>query len=63
MTLRDKIKLVMESCKLTTISTVSQNNGKPQSALIAFAENNDLELFFQTSNMSRKYQNLVSSIT
>jgi hypothetical protein len=46
MALQNKIKLVMEDSKLATISTVNQANGKPQSALIAFAENDNLVLFF-----------------
>lgn len=31
---------------------------QPESALMAYAENDDLTLFFQTSDQSRKFQNL-----
>lgn len=61
MELRNKIKKVLEANKLTIISTVDQANDKPESALIAFVENDNLELFFQTSNKTRKYHNLLSN--
>lgn len=43
---------------LTVISTVDIGDSKPESAVIAFAENDNLELVFGTSNTTRKYKNL-----
>ncbi len=59
--IRDKIRRVLEANTLTTISTIDHESSKPQSALIAYAENSDLELYFQTSNKTRKYRNLLSN--
>ena len=57
MDLQNKIKLALGGNKLATISTVDIANTKPQSALVAFVENDKLELYFQTSNKTRKYRN------
>jgi uncharacterized protein YhbP (UPF0306 family) len=45
--------------KLAIISTVS--NEKPESAVLAFGETENLELIFGTSNTTRKYKNLKSN--
>ena len=51
----------LKSNKLATLATIRANTTKPQSALIAFAELPSLELVFQTSEDSRKYQNLIAN--
>lgn len=48
----------IKSQRLTVISTVDTDNNKPEAACIAFAEKDNLDLIFGTSNKSRKYQNL-----
>lgn len=58
MALSEKIKAAFASNKLATISTVDESSMSPESALIAFVEGNELELYFQTSNRTRKYKNI-----
>ncbi|MBX4198328.1 pyridoxamine 5'-phosphate oxidase family protein [Candidatus Parcubacteria bacterium] len=53
-----KILAFIKGHKLTVISTVDVGGDKPESAVIAFAEKDTLELIFGTSTKSRKYQNL-----
>lgn len=55
-TIQDHLK----ANKLMTISTLAADTetGKPQSALVAFAELPSLEILFQTVEYSRKYRNL-----
>lgn len=43
---------------MATISTVAQGSAQPESALIAFAETEDLEIIFETFVDTRKWQNL-----
>jgi len=43
---------------MATISTIDQTTMKPESALIAFAELDNLELIFETFYDTRKYNNL-----
>lgn len=40
------------------ISTLHQDTGAPESAVIAFAETSDFQLIFQTFNTARKYKNI-----
>ncbi len=47
----------MVSEKFTTISTVGRNS-KPESALIAFVEDESLRIYFQTGTGTRKFTNL-----
>lgn len=51
----------MKACRLTVISTVDSEGNRPEAACIAFAEKENLELIFGTSNRSRKYKNLQSN--
>ncbi|MEK7571497.1 MAG: pyridoxamine 5'-phosphate oxidase family protein [Patescibacteria group bacterium] len=46
---------------LATIATVNPKNLKPESALIAFAELENLEILFITLEGSRKYTNLLQN--
>lgn len=52
-----KINDFISQCPLAVISTVDALNGV-ESALIAFTQNNKLELYFMTFVDSRKYVNL-----
>lgn len=61
MLLQDKIKKVLANNTLAVISSVTAAGKKPQSALVAFIENDTLELFFQTPNKTRKYRNLTAN--
>lgn len=53
-----KIHDYIHSCPLAVISTIDVSNKHSQSALIAFTENGQLELYFMTFVDSRKYINL-----
>ncbi len=44
--------------RLTVVSTIDNANNHPESAVVAFAETENLELIFGTSNLTRKYKNL-----
>lgn len=55
---RGRILDFMGQHKLTVISTVDNENNRPEAACIAFAEKENLDLIFGTSNTSRKYKNL-----
>lgn len=43
---------------MATIATVDNNTAQPESALIAFAELDNLEIIFETFVNTRKYRNL-----
>lgn len=47
----------LNSQELAIISSISLE-GNPQSALVGFGEQENLELIFGTNNLSRKYKNL-----
>lgn len=53
-----KINDYIHKCPLAVISTIDTFNNGSQSALIAFTENDELELYFMTFVDSRKYINL-----
>ncbi|MCC2630841.1 MAG: Pyridoxamine 5-phosphate oxidase [Candidatus Paceibacter sp.] len=53
-----KILNFLKNHTLTVISTIDERGEKPESAVIAFAEKENLELIFATSNTTRKYKNL-----
>jgi general stress protein 26 len=55
---KNKILAFLGKHSLTVISTIDVGMEKPESAVIAFAETDTLELIFGTSNMSRKYANI-----
>lgn len=55
---KSKIKDLLNSHQLTVISTIDSGQQKPESAVIAFAEKDDLSLIFGTSNKTRKYKNI-----
>ncbi len=56
--IKDKILKFISKQTLTVISTIDIGGVKPESAVIAFAENENLEIVFGTSNKTRKYKNL-----
>lgn len=56
--IKTKIKSFLENHQLTVIATIDSDTNKPESAVIAFAEKEDLSLIFATSKTTRKYKNL-----
>ncbi len=58
MTNRQKLIDFLSKQKLAVISTSNPANPTPESALIAFAEDNNLHLYFQTGKHTRKAANL-----
>lgn len=56
--IKNKIFEFIEKQTLTVIATVDKAGNKPESAVIGFAENEKLELFFGTSIKTRKYKNI-----
>lgn len=56
--IKNRIKDILKTHKLTVISTIDSEDTKPESAVIAFAEMDNLDLIFGTSNKTRKYKNL-----
>lgn len=57
---KDELLAFISRHELATISTVTEN-GKPEAAVLEFAETPDLELIFDTHSSSRKYVNLQSN--
>lgn len=53
-----KILAFLKKHTLTVISTIHTDSARPESAVIAFSEHDNLELVFGTSNKTRKYKNL-----
>lgn len=56
---KQKILDFIKKKKLAVLSTIN-SKGKPESAVIAFSETENLELIFGTFNTTRKYKNLQS---
>jgi general stress protein 26 len=57
----EKKQLVLNFIKkhfLAVISSVDQERNRPESAVLEFGENENLELVFDTLKTSRKYKNL-----
>ena len=54
------IRDFMHNHQYCVVSTVD-SQGKPESALVAFSENDVLELIFGTAANSRKYKNLLQN--
>ncbi len=48
----------MQNNPMAVISTSDAKTGHPESALIAFAETENLEIIFETFDVARKYENL-----
>lgn len=57
-TYHDKILAALRRQKLAVIATVGLNSPTPESALIAFTEDDQLNLYFQTGKHTRKAANL-----
>lgn len=55
---RQKILAFLQSQKLAVVSTSALAHVSPESALIAFAEDNNLCVYFQTGVHTRKANNL-----
>ena len=58
---RDKVLGFLKGQKLAVIATVGKSGSTPESALIAFAEDEDLCLYFQTGVHTRKAANLAEN--
>jgi general stress protein 26 len=58
MTDKQKVLSVLRSQMLAVVSTVGKGSSTPESALIAFAEDDDLHVYFQTGRHTRKAANL-----
>lgn len=56
--IKNRIKEFLKKHQLTVISTIDTDAHKPEAAVIAFAEKEDLSLIFGTSAKSRKYKNI-----
>lgn len=56
--IKEKIQAFLKQHKLCVISTIDIGGKKPESAVIAFSENENLEIVFGTSSLSRKYKNI-----
>lgn len=54
----ERVLQFLRTQELAVISTTDLRSPYPESALIAFAHNDNLELFFQTNRHARKAQNL-----
>src|SRR3989304_2669857 len=56
----DKIKLIHNFLKtqIHMVIATSTNDGKPEAALVGFANADDLSLIFGTYTTTRKYQNI-----
>jgi general stress protein 26 len=56
--IKTQILAFMRAQRLAVISTIDVENNKPEAAVIAFSEKENLGLIFGTSAQSRKYKNL-----
>ncbi len=56
--IKEKIHDFLTKHSLCVISTMHVEGKGPESALVAFAERDTLEIIFGTSNTSRKYKNI-----
>jgi general stress protein 26 len=61
MTTRRKVLDFLKKQGLAVISTIDSNDNKPEAALVAFAETEELEIIFQTFDDTRKYNNIKSN--
>lgn len=55
--IKSKVLKFLKSHNLCVISTTHADGSGPEAAVIAFAQTDNLELIFGTSNQSRKYKN------
>jgi uncharacterized pyridoxamine 5'-phosphate oxidase family protein len=55
---KEKILALVKDNMLMVISTIDVGGDKTESAVVGFAETEDLEIVFCTSNTTRKYRNL-----
>ena len=55
---KKKVLHFLKTQKLAVISTINSSQATPESALIAYTEDKNLNLYFQTGRHTRKAQNL-----
>ena len=56
--IKSKITNFLRGSTLCVISTIDTEGNKPEAAVVGFAETEQLELIFGTSNTTRKYKNI-----
>lgn len=56
--LKKKIFEFLSSNKVAVISTIDTDKNSPESAVVGFAQTEDLEIIFGTASTTRKYKNL-----
>lgn len=59
--IKEKILNFIKKQVVGIVSTINSENNKPESAVVAFSETDNLELIFGTFNDTRKYKNLQSN--
>lgn len=60
MNIQTQVQELLQREKYCIVSTVNAN-GSPESAFVAFSENNKLELMIGTSKKSRKFKNILAN--
>jgi len=55
------MKAFLAKHELGSIATIHTDKAGPESAVVAFAETNELELLFGTANTTRKYYNIAQN--
>lgn len=58
---KERILTFVKAHRLAVISTIDTEQSKPEAACVAFAEKDNLDLIFGTSNTSRKYKNILAN--
>lgn len=61
MSIKNTVLSHLNGTKLATISTSNAKTNQPESALIAFVEDKNLNLYFQTASDTRKFNNLINN--
>lgn len=56
--IKEKMLEFLRNNTLMVISSIAESGEKPQAAVVAFSQNDNLELIFGTSNTTRKYKNI-----
>ncbi len=59
--LKRRIFDFLSSNKVAVIATIDTDKNSPESAVVGFAQTEDLEIIFGTANTTRKYKNLLNN--
>jgi uncharacterized protein YhbP (UPF0306 family) len=57
---KEQVLAFIKKQELAVISSINEK-GQPEAAVIGFGETDDFELIFGTSNLSRKYKNIIAN--